>query len=245
MPARRAPLAASPRIASDVSLDEQGLIVSAVAGSPSHRHSQRRERTSGRMVLSRSGSSCLAAMSPDGSQIAVATAHRKRRGIEAGWIFPIAAGAPRARFQARPWAGINGASSWSPDGAYLSGSSFVWDTATGDWLHSAEHGVVVESSSWSRRDQAGYWGRRLGEGLGRGFQRIPIDRLAVGRWRGPGDGCRVRRQWCAGRDGGRGCGPDLGCASMGNEEREGLSLPSIYTGSLMFDPGACSWSRPT
>ena len=89
----------------------------------------------------------LAALSPDGTRIAMVTAIQ--HGVETGRIVALSGQGRGVPFRAPRYAGINGELSWSPDGRHLSGSSFVWDTSTGDLLHTAEHGALVGSSSWS------------------------------------------------------------------------------------------------
>ena len=89
----------------------------------------------------------LAALSPDGARIAMITA--LPNGVETGRIVALTGQGHGVAFRAPQYAGINGELSWSPDGRYLSGSSFVWDTSTGDLLHTAEHGAPAGSSSWS------------------------------------------------------------------------------------------------
>ena len=91
--------------------------------------------------------SCQGALSADGRRIAV-VGFVDKRGVEGGRIMPIAGAGHPVVFGAPPNVGINGPLSWSPDGAFLSGSSFVWGTETGQRVHTALHGVVA-SSSWS------------------------------------------------------------------------------------------------
>jgi DNA-binding SARP family transcriptional activator/WD40 repeat protein len=90
---------------------------------------------------------CQAAVSSEGDQIAVA--YGLDHGVEQGRIGPTAEGGRSISFQAPVYAGINGGLSWSADGELLSGSAFVWDTSTGDLVHTVKHGFMAETSTWS------------------------------------------------------------------------------------------------
>ena len=70
-------------------------------------------------------------------------------GVEEGWLGPVTGGGPRVSFRAPPWVGINGRLAWSADGRYVSGSSFVWRSATGKLVHPVEHGFLVDPTNWS------------------------------------------------------------------------------------------------
>ena len=71
-------------------------------------------------------------------------------GVEAGRIVPLVGDGRGATFQAPRWRGINGELSWSPDGRFLSGGAYVWDTTTGELVHTAwEHDATVIDSAWS------------------------------------------------------------------------------------------------
>ena len=71
-------------------------------------------------------------------------------GVEAGRIVPVTGGASGVTFRAPQWRGINGELTWSPDGRFVSGSAYVWDTTTGELVHTArEHDDIVVDSAWS------------------------------------------------------------------------------------------------
>ena len=90
----------------------------------------------------------LAALSADGARLAISTTGGS--GVEAGRIVPLVGDGHGAAFQAPRWRGINGELSWSPDGRLLSGGAYVWDTTTGELVHTAwEHDATVIDSAWS------------------------------------------------------------------------------------------------
>ena len=224
------PSGAEPEVPHTVSLDATGSLVAA--GWPDAGRILLADARTGRVIgtFPCLPSSCQGALSPDGTRIAIAGKY-EADGIETGWIVPIAAPGPRVRFEAPPWTGINGRLSWSPDGTYLSGSSFVWDTETGRLLHTAERGLV-SSSSWSPD------ANRLVTGSGTSAQVWDIDpefRPALSLTAASGspvtgvafaNGDRVvtasdaLRLW------------DV--RPLGNEERSSLSLPTEYSSQLAF-----------
>ena len=90
----------------------------------------------------------LAALGPDGAWLAMSTTGSS--GVEAGRIVPVIGDGAGVTFGAPQWRGINGDVSWSPDARFLSGSAYVWDTATGELVHTAwEHDATVVDSAWS------------------------------------------------------------------------------------------------
>ncbi len=144
----RRPSRAVPETQHVVSLDASGSLLAA--GWPEARRLLVADARTGAVLRTFScfEDSCQAALRPDGELIAIA-AVREADGVETGWIMPTIDQGPRVEFRAPPYVGINGQLAWSPDGRYLSGSSFVWSTATGERLHTAERGFLAVSSGWS------------------------------------------------------------------------------------------------
>jgi WD40 repeat protein len=92
--------------------------------------------------------SSLVAISPDGGRIALSVG--ENRGVVFGRIISLRGTGGGVRFDAPPWQGINGPLDWSPDGRFLSGSSYVWDATTGERIHTVwNHDGLVGSSDWS------------------------------------------------------------------------------------------------
>jgi len=197
----------------------------------------------GRVVRTFEGlnGSPLAALSPDGTRIAIVRWERK--GIEGGRIVPTFGEGRGVTFKAPRFRGINGPLSWSPDGRLLSGSAYVWETTTGKLLYTArEHDATVIDSGWSPD------GTRLVTGSVDGSARV---------WDIGSAGFRTTQSFLAA--GGAGPVTDVAFSAdgerivtasdavriwdvrpMGDGERASLRLPTVWSGQVAFTPAGNS-----
>ena len=179
------------------------------------------------------------ALSPDGSRIAIVMV--ERNGDDGGRIVPTIGRGRGVAFRAPPFRGINGPLSWSPDGRLLSGSAYVWDSTTGELLYTAwQHDATVITSDWSPDGERLVTGSIDGSAkvweVGSTEFRSTLAFLAAG---GAGAGAVTDVAFTA--DGQR-----IVTASdavriwdvrpVGDGERAGLSLPTIWSGQVEFTP---------